>query len=147
MLDPYGLQLDWKVIDLAGKMKTVELFINFPVMDMNRNAIWHDHEKVDEAQLLRMDRFWGDRTWRDVAYKDEKTLFETLKRKVTNEDFAEAFRARLEQVAGFKYVPKPLPMKNKKGAVVYYLFFASMNYTAKEIVEYIFNKHSKGTWD
>jgi three-Cys-motif partner protein len=40
LLDPYGLHLDWEVIQLAGQSKAVDLLLNFPVMDMNRNAIW-----------------------------------------------------------------------------------------------------------
>ncbi|MGC2416500.1 MAG: three-Cys-motif partner protein TcmP [Candidatus Acidiferrales bacterium] len=42
VLDPYGLHLDWKVMATAGEMKSLEVFLNFPVQDMNRNAIWRD---------------------------------------------------------------------------------------------------------
>jgi len=42
--------------------------------------------------------------------------------KQPNDVIAEAFRERLKTVAGFKCVPSPLPMKNSRGAVVYYLF-------------------------
>jgi len=40
LLDPYGLQLDWKVIQQAGKSGVMEIFLNFPVLDMQRNVIW-----------------------------------------------------------------------------------------------------------
>src|SRR5258708_26870396 len=39
LLDPYGLHLDWKVIQTAGRMKSIEIFLNFPVLDMNRNVL------------------------------------------------------------------------------------------------------------
>jgi hypothetical protein len=55
----------------------------------------------------------------------------------------EAFRQRLKTVAGFGYVPEPIPMQNDKGAVIYYLFFASPNATGARIVEYIFEKYRK----
>ena len=42
MLDPYGLHLDWEVIETAGKMRSIEIFLNFPIMDMNRNALWRN---------------------------------------------------------------------------------------------------------
>ena len=32
ILDPYGMNLDWKVIFAAGQMKTLDIFLNFPVM-------------------------------------------------------------------------------------------------------------------
>ena len=46
LLDPYGLQIDWEVLRLAGQSKAVDMFLNFPVMDMNRNAIWRNPGKV-----------------------------------------------------------------------------------------------------
>jgi three-Cys-motif partner protein len=48
LLDPYGLHLNWEVIFQAGQSQAVDMFLNFPVMDMNRNAIWHDPEKVPQ---------------------------------------------------------------------------------------------------
>jgi len=36
-------------------------------------------------------------------------------------------------------VPAPLPMRNSKGAVVYYLFFASQKPVANDIVQQIFD--------
>jgi len=58
--------------------------------------------------------------------------------KNSNEDLVEAFRKRLEDKAGFKCVPKPLPMRNSKSATVYYLFFASQKPAGQNIVESIF---------
>src|SRR3972149_2729163 len=53
LLDPYGLDLDWKVIETAGQMKTIDMFLNFPIMDMNRNVLWDNPEGVDPADILR----------------------------------------------------------------------------------------------
>jgi len=44
LLDPYGLHMDWEVMRLAGQSQAVDMFLNFPVMDMNCNAIWHQPE-------------------------------------------------------------------------------------------------------
>ena len=44
-------------------------------------------------------------------------------------------------MAGFKYVPDPVPMRNTKGAVIYYLFFASQNATGNKIARAVFNKY------
>jgi hypothetical protein len=64
-------------------------------------------------------------------------------RSAHNEAVSEAFRKRLEEVAGFKYVPKPVPMRNSTGAVIYYLYFASPNKTGAKIVGDIFRKYRK----
>jgi tRNA A37 threonylcarbamoyladenosine dehydratase len=89
-----------------------------------------------------MNAYWGDESWRDVAYeKSDPDLFgNTDLEKVSNETLAAAFRDRLRTVAGFPKVPKPLAMCNSKGSIVYYLFFASQKGTAESIVKYIFEK-------
>lgn len=68
LLDPYGLHLNWQVIYTAGQMKSVEIFLNFPIMDMNMNVLKHDPESVPSEQAERMTRFWGDESWKSAAY-------------------------------------------------------------------------------
>jgi three-Cys-motif partner protein len=142
VLDPYGLHLDWKVISTAGQMKSLDMFLNFPVQDMNRNVFWKDPEGVDEAQIRRMNLFWGDESWRNVVYETKWNLFK-VPEKEPNEVIAEAFRLRLKELAGFERVPEPLAMENSKGAILYYLFFASQNQTAEKIAREIFAQYRK----
>jgi three-Cys-motif partner protein len=141
LLDPYGLHLDWKVVETAGKMRTIDMFLNFPVADMNRNVLWHHPKGVAPADLNRMNAFWGDDSWRNAAYRQEVDLFGSHEEKTTNEDIVEAYRKRLKDVAGFKFVPQPMPMRNSTGATIYYLFFASPNATGGRIVEDIFERY------
>jgi three-Cys-motif partner protein len=141
ILDPYGLHLNWETILAAGKSRFAEIFLNFPVMDMNRNVLWRNTDRVLELHQDRMTRFWGDESWRDAAYPVTQGLFEEMREKTTNEHVAEAFRDRLKRVGGFRYVPKPMPMRNTKGATVYYLFFAAQEQTAHKIVQEIFAKY------
>lgn len=142
LLDPYGLHLNWEVIAKAGQMKSLEIFLNFPVMDMNQNVLWHNTEKVDPAQAARMDAFWGDSSWKQAVYETSGNLFGWEEKVLdSNEAIAGAFRERLKKVAGFSYVPEPIPMRNSKGATVYYLFFASQNTVGAKIVEDILNKY------
>ena len=145
LLDPYGLQLDWKVIDTAGKMRSIDMFLNFPVADINRNVLWRHPEGVDPTDLKRMNEFWGDDSWRQIAYTTKRYLFGHLE-KEENEVVAEGFRQRLLKIAGFRHAPQPLPMRNTKGATVYYLFFASHKPAAENIITDIFNKYrQRGT--
>lgn len=145
LLDPYGLQLEWGVIHAAGQSRTIDLFLNFPVMDINRNVLWREPEGVSDELRQRMTRYWGDETWFDATYQRSKQLDlfggEEAWIKVTNDEVAEAFRQRLRQVAGFGHVPKPLPMKNSTGAVVYYRFFATAKPVGSNIVEDIFDRY------
>lgn len=142
LLDPYGLHLDWQVIYTAGQMKSVEIFLNFPIMDMNMNVLKHNQEAVPPEQAERMTRFWGDESWKSAAYSTTGNLF-GFEEKTDNEAITEAFRERLLSIAGFKHVSQPLAMRNSRDAVVYYLFFASPKPVAERIVRDIFKKHEK----
>jgi three-Cys-motif partner protein len=134
------LDLKWEVIKTAGQMQSIEVFLNFPVADINRNVLWRNPEGVDPSDIDRMNAFWGDDSWRRIAYTTERSLF-GFEEKVDNETIAEGFRKRLLKVAGFRQVPSPLPMRNSKGVVVYYLFFASQKPVAMNIVQDIFSKY------
>jgi three-Cys-motif partner protein len=141
ILDPYCLQLNWQVIAAAAQLKTIEIFLNFPVLDMNRNVLWR-RDGASQEKIDQMNVFWGDESWRDAAYRTDTTLFGEPE-KQSNEVIAEAFRKRLRKVAGFTYVPDPAPMRNSKGAIVYYLFFAAQQRTADKIVSDIFTAYRK----
>lgn len=143
VLDPYGLDLDWQVINTAGQMKSIEIFLNFPVLDMNRNVFWRNPEGVRESDIERMNRFWGDDSWKKAVYRSQTTLFGEEEVKNDSEVITEAFRNRLMDEAGFKFVPNPMPMRNSNGGIVYYLFFASQNEKGKKIVEDIFGTYRK----
>jgi three-Cys-motif partner protein len=111
---------------------------------MNRNAIWRNPSAVPKDGIDRMNRFWGDESWREAAYTEhpQGNLFgapDTVKQ--GNDAIVGAFRERLRKVAGFQFVPEPLPMKNSTNAVVYYLFFASQKPVAQKIIDAIFKKY------
>lgn len=144
LLDPYGLDLDWEVIRTAGKMRSIEIFLNFPVADMNRNVLWRRAKGVSPLQVRRMNRFWGDDSWQRAAYAPsaQQYLWEARDEKLSNEAVAHAFKERLKTAAGFAHVPEPIPMRNRRNAIVYYLFFASQKPVAKHIVEDIFAKYA-----
>ena len=144
LLDPYALHIDWDVMYQAGQSKAIDMFLNFPVMDMNRNAIWRNPEKVPHSGIERMTKFWGDESWKQAAYAEhpQGNLFGGPSIvKQDNDVIVAAFQERLRKVAGFQFVPEPLPMKNRMNAVVYYLFFASQKPVAEKIITDIFAKY------
>ena len=146
LLDPYGLSLNWEVLKAAGQEKSIEIFLNFSVMDANMNVLRRDRENVDVVQRQRLTAFWGDESYQEAMYSKVPTLFGESDQKANNEVLAEAFRNRLKKVAGFEFVPKPIPMRNTRGVIVYYLYFASPNPTGARIVGEIFDAYrDKGT--
>jgi three-Cys-motif partner protein len=143
LLDPYGLHLEWEVIKKASDMKTIEIFLNFPLFDINRNVLWCDPEKTDKKNIERMNRFWGDNSWREEAYQTQYGLFEDKDIKKHNYAITKAFQKRLKEIGDFKFVIDPLPMKNSRNAVIYYLFFATHNQTGANIARDIFKQYRR----
>jgi three-Cys-motif partner protein len=84
LLDPYGLNVNWEVLQRAGEMKSIEVFYNFMIMDANMNVLWHSPDKVQTSQVARMDAVWGDHSWREAAYKKTPGLFGEMEEKATN---------------------------------------------------------------
>ncbi|MGA2131067.1 MAG: three-Cys-motif partner protein TcmP [Bryobacteraceae bacterium] len=146
LLDPYGIDIAWDVVAAASRMKSVEIFLNFMVMDMNMNVLLHHPERAQPRQVGRMNKFWGDESWRSAIYAEQGDLFgedRQVKLSDSNAKIADAYRSRLIAKAGFQFVPDPLPFLNDQGATIYYLFFVSPNKTGHDIVVDIFNKYRK----
>jgi three-Cys-motif partner protein len=126
-------------------MKSVEIFLNFPVMDINMNVLKHDINKVTPEQIGRMNAFWGDDSWRQICYmksKQQPLFGEVSEEKTSNAELELGFRKRLKEIAGFDYVPEPMPMRNSNNAIVYYLYFASQRPIAADIITKIFKKYT-----
>jgi three-Cys-motif partner protein len=142
LVDPYGMHLQWSVVEAIGKAGTVDMFLNFPIMDMNMNVLRKVPGTADAAQINRMKQFWGDNSWEEIAYSTQEDLFGvSYTEKNENEDIVNGYLERLRRVAGFKYVAKPIAMRNMNKATVYYFIFASQKPVAADIVEQVFEKY------
>jgi three-Cys-motif partner protein len=143
LLDPYGLHLNWDTIKMAGDLGTIEIFLNFSVMDANRNILRKDLLDTRPDDILKMNTFWGDESWKDVIYRKQDDLFGETHLLLMEgfRQLAFAYRERLRLKAGFEFVPEPVLMTNKKNGPLYYLFFASPNKVGNKIVNHIFNKY------
>lgn len=148
LLDPYGLDLRWELVAAAGRMRSIEIFLNFPLMHMNRTVLWHDPAGTSPEERDRMNKFWGDESWQRIAYKPsgQLPLFgATPLEKAHYTAVVKSYQARLRDLAGFRYVPEPLPMRNTRGSIIYYLFFASHNATGNKIASGIFHRYRNVT--
>lgn len=145
LLDPYGMHLKWEVLVLAGKLGTIGLFLNFPIMDMKMNVLFNEPERVNPIQAGRMNAFWGDDSWKRATYEPnpQGDLFSSApgQRKLSDTAIARVFAERLRTVAGFAHVPEPIAMRNKTNAIVYFLVFASTNGVAAKIAGDILGKY------
>lgn len=84
--------------------------------------------------------FWGDESWRDTVYTTQRSLFGDPE-KLDNPAIVQAYCRKLKDVAGFAAVSDPLPMRNSKNAILYYLILASQKPVASSIINDIFKKY------
>lgn len=146
VLDPYGIHgktLHWQTIEQLANLKTVDIFLNFPLMDINRNALRSRLANADDADVAAFNAFWGSDDWKDLMYQPD--LFGDLDKIGNNTKLATAFQKRLKNNAGFEFVPEPILMQNSKRGPLYFLYFASHQSVAQKVVLDIFKKYGKIT--
>jgi three-Cys-motif partner protein len=141
LLDPYGLTVDYDLLEQIAATQTVEIFFNFMLVSANRNVLWRiDPSKIAPKRAAMMRRVWGNDEWPAAAYEKEASLFGDISVKASNDRIIGAYRQRLSE-AGFAYVAAPIPMRNSTNAAIYYLFFCSPKAVAADIVEDIFSRY------
>ncbi|MFH1718482.1 MAG: three-Cys-motif partner protein TcmP [Planctomycetota bacterium] len=146
VLDPYGIHgktLRWQTIKQLADLRTVDIFLNFPLMDINRNTLRRSLANADDDDVAAFNAFWGSEDWKDIMYQHD--LFGNLDKIGNNQKLAMAFQNRLKSAAGFEFVPEPILMRNTKGSELYFLYFASHQWVAERVILGIFKKHRKTT--
>ena len=145
-LDPYGLHIGWPVIATIAQMRSLEIFLNFPLMDINMNVVRDHPDQIEPLHIERMTAFWGNDEWLNLLYKPQQNLFGESRDARVNRAacvLVPAYRQKLKD-SGFKYVPEPIAIKGDKGATLYYLYFAGPNYNGSKIASYLFKQYNCG---
>jgi len=143
-LDPFGMDIEWSTMEKIAETRALEVFLNFPVMALNRTVLQNDPNALTEEQIARMNAFWGCPDWRDDVYGDVPTLWGPRKmktRRTTGRRLGGLFKKRLREV--FQYVTEPLVMTNSRNAPLYCLFLAGPNRRGAEIVQEIFQRYKR----
>jgi three-Cys-motif partner protein len=146
-LDPYGMAVEWEVIQALGKTKAVDLWILFP-LGVAVNRLLTKYRPPTNQWARALTRIFGTDEWQDVFYPSKKilTLFgeeEVQSKEADFEKIGEYFNQRLK--TAFKAVaPNPLALRNSKNNPIYLLCFASANpkgaSTAVKIASHILEK-------
>lgn len=146
-LDPYGMQVDWGLIEAFANTQAVDLWILFPLgVAVNRLLTRADEPHREWANALT--RIFGTDEWRDAFYsrKTENTLFGTEETTSKDADFDQIGRFFVERLKTvFAAVTEnPLPLCNSRNVPLYLLCFAAGNpkgaKTALKIAEDILKK-------
>jgi three-Cys-motif partner protein len=142
-LDPFGMDIEWETIEGIASTRALEIFLNFPVMAINRSVLVKEAYKFNPGQIERMNRFWGSSDWRDDLYEEDPTLFGPEIKKIpqTGKSLGKLFTSRLNEV--FPEVSEPLVMINSKNAPLYCLIFAGHKESGKKIAQNIFSRFER----
>jgi three-Cys-motif partner protein len=129
-LDPYGMQVDWSLIEALGKTRAVDLWILFP-LGMAVNRLLTRDEPPPEQWAQALTRFFGTERWKNAFYSQQTRLTLFGEEQVTEKeaDFAKIgqfFVQRLKTVFA-AVAENPLPLRNSKNVPLYLLCFAAAN--------------------
>ncbi len=62
-LDPFGMQVEWKTMEKITEARSLEVFLNFPLMALNRSVLKSRFDEISEKDIEKMNRFWGSDRW------------------------------------------------------------------------------------
>jgi three-Cys-motif partner protein len=140
-LDPYGMQVEWKTIEVVAATKAIDLWLLVP-LGMGMNRLLTKSGKLPDSWRQRMNAFLGTPDWYDEFYKVETkpTLFgdQQVQIKASMDVMARYFNNRLKQVfAGVAEEPGVLWNSSKNP--LYMFCFAVGNERGKDIALRIAN--------
>ncbi|QUW01156.1 three-Cys-motif partner protein TcmP [Chloracidobacterium sp. MS 40/45] len=129
-LDPYGMQVEWTLIEALAKTKAIDLWLLFP-LGMAVNRLLTKGGKPPPAWEQALTRVFGTEDWRKNFYsqKTEPTLFGDIDVTVKEADFLKIgkfFVNRLKTVFS-EVAENPLPLRNSRNTPLYLLCFAAGN--------------------
>jgi len=143
LLDPFGMQVDWKSIELLKGTRT-DLWILIPTGVIVNRLL---DRKAELTHMDKLTSFFGkDESFlKDYFYKKktvdtlfgEKEIIEKVKKPI--EKIAELYIEQLKTI--FKHVTeKPLVLYNSRKTPIFHFACASNNSTAIKIASQIINK-------
>jgi three-Cys-motif partner protein len=58
-LDPFGMQVTWKTLEMLGSTKAIEVFLNFPVGMAIQRLLPRDSDKLTDPRRAMLDEYFG----------------------------------------------------------------------------------------
>ena|SRR5437870_2243855 len=129
-LDPYGMQVDWSLIEAIAKTQAVDLWILFP-LGVAVNRLLTRAELPPKKWAQGLTRILGTEEWRDAFYSRqvEKTLFGDEEVRTKEADFGKIGRYFVDRLKTIftAVASNPLPLRNSRNVPLYLLCFAAGN--------------------
>jgi three-Cys-motif partner protein len=147
-LDPYGMQVDWTLLEEIAKTKAIDLWLLFPLGAAVMRLL-QKKQSPPQAWADRVTAVLGTYAWQDEFYKPQTqdTLFgreQSEEREADYQAVADFFIRRLEGIfAGVARNPRAL--RNSRNCPLYLFCFAAGNLrgapTAVKIAQYLLGRY------
>ncbi|MDM8536941.1 three-Cys-motif partner protein TcmP [Desulfobacterales bacterium HSG17] len=147
-LDPYGMAVDWKTIEIIAQTQAIDLWLLFP-LGQAVNRLLTKNSPPKGAWADRLTKFFGTNDWEEAFYRKKKqmSLFDTTDQPLVKEanfdSIGNFFIKRLKTVFA-KVADTPLPLCNSRNVPIFLLCFAASNPkgapTAVKIAQHILGK-------
>ncbi|MDW8332489.1 MAG: three-Cys-motif partner protein TcmP [Cyclobacteriaceae bacterium] len=147
LLDPYGMEVEWELIEVIARTQAVDLWVLFP-LGVAVNRLLTRNEPPPGAWADALTRIFGTQQWKDAFYPSQmdSTLFGVEKVRLKEADFDKVgsfFVQRLKTIF-LAVADNPLPLRNSRNVPLYLLCFAAGNpkgaSTALKIAKHILSK-------
>lgn len=130
-LDPFGMQVEWQLLERIAETEAIDLWLLVP-LGMGVNRMLTQNDLPPEEWQDRLTKFFGTDEWEPEFYKAPKqgSLFDDAptKEKVANwEALASYFVNRLKGIFKGGVAPNPLTQRNSKNSPLFLLCFAAGN--------------------
>jgi three-Cys-motif partner protein len=127
-LDPYGMNVEWKTLELLAETQSVDVWYLFPINAVTRQLAI-DLNKVDAHKQRSLDGIFGTTEWRSELYAPSLNgdLFDMLATRADRDvgvpEIERYARKRLGTI--FRYVSEPLPLLANSRGHLFSLFCLS----------------------
>jgi three-Cys-motif partner protein len=129
-LDPFGMQVEWKLLEKIAQTQAVDLWLLVPIgVGVNRLLTQDGLPPIEWAD--RLTKFFGNDEWQSRFYRDrvQRDLFDEsgpLQKDVSHDQLVDYFVKRLGEI--FPGVANnPLVQKNSRNSPMFVLCFATAN--------------------
>lgn len=126
-LDPYGMQVEWSLIEAIAKTKAIDLWLLFP-LGIGVNRLLTKNAPPPDQWEQKLTRLFGTEEWRNRFYQRQTTMFgDEVEQKIASFASIQNFFIERLQAIFAAVAPNPLVLTNSHNNPLYLLCFAAGN--------------------
>jgi three-Cys-motif partner protein len=139
-LDPYGMGVKWRTLEMLAETAAVDVWYLFPLNAVVRQLA-RDIDAVDQNKMMALSEIFGTDDWRSELYQTQvsRDLFDldqaSTHRAVDQRQIESYAKKRLESI--FTYVSDPLPLLTEGRNLQKFSLFCASGSTSPYAIDLI----------